>query len=183
MFLSLGAKMSSKALPYIFTALFVGAVLIGSYAMGSNHGKAKVNLLWAADTKKREDAIKALQSRYDKLEREHAEQSSQVTKELASMEAVHSTTIANMQLEFDKRLLDSNTRAGIYQRQATGSAAQQRDLASHAARLDTALEQGRQLVTELQAALRLREQQLHGLGQQIITDRKLFMDAGTPNGR
>ncbi|UWJ04310.1 putative Rz/Rzl spanin protein [Escherichia phage vB_EcoS_Uz-1] len=68
----------------------------------------------------------------------------------------------------------SERRASVYKRQAEAGTLECRSLASHAARLDNSLEEGRRLVEELRATVRLRDNQLIELGKQIQADRKLF---------
>ena len=76
--------------------------------------------------------------------------------------------------QYSARLQQSEQRAKVYQRQAEGGATECRSLASHAARLDNSLEQGRQLVEELRATVRLRDGQIIELSNQIRADRKLL---------
>jgi|SRR5690606_33235556 len=87
---------------------------------------------------------------------------------------LHETIIAEQHLSYEQRLLQSANRAAIYQRQAEAGAVAQRNLASHAAKLDRALEEGIRLVGELQETLRLRDRQLEQLGKQILAERKLL---------
>lgn len=51
----------------------------------------------------------------------------------------------------------------------------QANLASHAARLDRSLEEGRRMVAELSATLRQRDDQLRAVSKQLENDRSLFM--------
>lgn len=82
--------------------------------------------------------------------------------------------LAGIAAEYKQRVQLSETRAGIYQRQAKGSALEQERLAAHAAELDRSLEEGRQLVTELKAAIGQRDSAIRALGSMILTDRKFF---------
>jgi hypothetical protein len=123
-------------------------------------------------------AIQAeIKNAYDAMavqEVEHQKKQKEIADALAQVRTEHETTLASQRAVFDQRLLQSDRRAQVYQRQAQAGAAAQRDLASHAAQLDRALEEGRDLVRELGSTLGLRDHQLKLLGDQIRADRQLL---------
>lgn len=175
-------KLFLKALPYLVIAgvLF----LLGSkiYDAGSTYGASVVQGKW--DEQSRQDAleIKRLEAVIEQKEVEHRAENTRITHELAEAQKTHEVALAEQRAEYDRRLQLSSNRAAIYQRQAESGAAQCRSLASHAARLDQTLEEGRSLVRELRDTLGLRDRQLILLGQQILNDRVL-LNEGESNGQ
>lgn len=171
-----------KALPYLVVAL--GLYLLGSwiYASGSAHGASVVQAQWDKRQRADDQAIQALKDEYDSKEEAHRTKNRIITHELAEAQKSYEVALAEQRAEYDRRLQLSSNRAAIYQRQAESGAAQCRSLASHAARLDQTLEEGRSLVRELRDTLGLRDRQLILLGQQILNDRVL-LNEGEPNGQ
>ena len=69
--------------------------------------------------------------------------------------------------DYDKRLLDSRTREGVYKRQAEGSSSEQQRLAVHAAELDRSLVEGKEVARQLAATVRLRDAEIIALANVI----------------
>ena len=68
---------------------------------------------------------------------------------------------------YDKRLLDSRAREGVYKRQAEGSNTEQQRLAVHAAELDRSLVEGKEVARQLAATVRLRDAEIIALANVI----------------
>lgn len=175
-------KLLLKALPYLAGVVLL--FLLGSwiYVSGSKHGASVVQAQWDEQQKADAQAIQALRDEYALKEEAHRIENRKITHELAEAQKTYEVTLAEQRAEYDRRLQLSTNRAAIYQRQAESGAAQCRSLASHAARLDQTLEEGRSLVRELRDTLGLRDRQLILLGQQILNDRVL-LNEGEPNGQ
>jgi len=168
----------------LLPSLLVVAVLLGLgyavYRKGYNEGVQDVTLEWELDKAAQRAAHDALVAEYEKRETAHKAENARITHELAEVQKAHEVALAEQRSAYQHRLLLSSERAAVYQRQAEAGAAECRDLAGHAARLDRALEEGRHLVRELRGTLGLRDRQVIELGKQILNDRKLV--AGENHG-
>lgn len=171
-----------KVAPYLLATLVL--FLLGSwiYNSGSKYGASIVQAKWDSAKEQDRQKIYDLKQKYDDKEETHRAKNQRINHELAEAKRAYEVALAEQRAEYDRRLQLSSNRAAIYQRQAESGAAQCRSLASHAARLDQTLEEGRSLVRELRDTLGLRDRQLILLGQQILNDRVL-LNEGEPNGQ
>lgn len=160
----------SKGWPYLLVVV-LGATI---YFWGNSNGQFTVQKKW--DAQKVEDlkATKKLQDKYNALQRNHSYEVGLLTSRLQTAESNYASELARVSSDYDSRMQQSERRASVYKRQAETGTLECRNLASHAARLDNSLEEGRRLVEELRATVRLRDNQLIELGKQIQADRKLF---------
>ena len=160
----------SKGWPYLLVVVF--AVTI--FFLGSNRGANKVQAKWDKQELEDKKAYDKLKGEYDALNRQHSYEVGALTTRLETASKNHEDELTRIGSDYAGRLQQSEKRASIYKRQAEGGTLECRSLASHAARLDESLEQGRQLVEELRSTVRLRDSQLIELGNQIKADRKLL---------
>lgn len=160
----------SKGWPYLLMVALVATV----YFWGSSNGQDKVQAKWDAQKLQDKKAYDKLKGEYDVLSRQHSYEVGALTARLQTAQSNYASELARISSNYDSRMQQSERRAEVYKRQASGSTLECRNLASHAARLDSSLEQGRQLVEELRATVRLRDSQLIELGNQIRADRKLL---------
>ena len=170
-------SMAIRAIPYILGAallLFLGSKF---YSIAYDRGAASVQQEWNAAKQSHDDAIAALKLDYENKEESHRKENRRISSELSQANLDHANAIANAQRDFDQRLRNVEQRAAIYQRQAQGGAIERGDLADHASRLDSTLEEGRSLVRELRETLGLRDRQIKSLSDQIRNDRVLFEGA------
>lgn len=160
----------SKGWPYLLVVV-LGATI---YFWGNSNGQSTVQKKW--DDQKIEDrkALQKLQDKYNALQRNHSYEVGLLTSRLQTAESNYASELARVSSDYDSRMQQSERRASVYKRQAEAGTFECRSLASHAARLDSSLEEGRRLVEELRATVRLRDSQLIELGKQIQADRKLF---------
>ena len=160
----------SKGWPYLLVVV-LGATI---YFWGNSNGQSTVQKKW--DDQKVEDlkATQKLQDKYNALQRNHSYEVGLLTSRLQTAESNYASELARVSSDYDSRMQQSERRASVYQRQAEAGTLECRSLASHAAELDSSLEQGRRVVEELRATVRLRDNQLIELGKQIQADRKLF---------
>lgn len=159
--------------PILAAALFVGGCSL-LVKIGKMQGAAEIQSLWDKDAEARKEVIDKLQGRYDLLQSEHKSKVEELTNELQTSTDKFQTTLNGYRLDYDKRMQLATNRAGVYQRQAQGTAAERDSLAEHAARLDRSLEEGRSLVRELRATLGQREVTIRSLGGIILSDRTLL---------
>ena len=170
--------LAKKLLPYFLITGVILATGFAVYRFGYKNGSRDVHLEWDQDKTAARTAYDALVAQMAELEEVHRIEQEGTANELAQVRKDHEMVLSNQRIDFNRRLLQSASRADVYQRQAEAGAAACRDLAGHAARLDRTLEEGRGLVLELSATLGLREHQLKQLGAQLLNDRQLFTGAG-----
>lgn len=160
----------SKGWPY----LLVVALVVTIYFWGSRNGQESVQKKWDEQKVQDKKAYDKLKGEYDVLNRQHSYETGLLTARLQAASQAHEDELARLNVVYASRLQQSGKRAELYKRQAEAGTFECRNLASHAARLDESLEQGRQLVEELRSTVRLRDSQLIELGNQIKADRKLL---------
>lgn len=160
----------SKGWPYLLVVV-LGATI---YFWGNSNGQSTVQKKWDAQKVEDRKATQKLQDKYNALQRNHSYEVGLLTSRLQTAESNYANELARVSSDYDSRMQQSERRASVYKRQAEAGILECRSLASHAARLDNSLEEGRRLVEELRATVRLRDNQLIELGKQIQADRKLF---------
>ena len=162
-------------------ALWILATLvIGSLIWWVSHtsyvaGQRDIQEQWDAERATYKKAMDTLRDQYATLEAKARIDNQRNSDELAEKEKAYAVALVELRREYDGRLLQSDKRASYYQRLAKGGAVEQANLASHAARLDRSLEEGRRMVAELSATLRQRDEQLRAVSTQLKNDRSLFM--------
>lgn len=172
--------MANKVLGVVISLVLVGILFGGVYSLGSNHGEAKIQVLWDADKGRQRDAIKAVEDDYKGKEALAIAENLKISKQLREANESYKATLAQYQFDYSKRLHAAEGRAGLYKRQADGTAAERGSLASYAAELDRSIEEGRLVVRELRATIGQRDSQIAALSAQIVSDRKLFTEPSTP---
>ncbi len=157
----------------------LGTVARGAYVKGSETGAEKVQKLWDADKQAAREAHDELVQKLAKQEAVHATDQEHTALQLAQAREASSMALTAQRTRYEQRLLQSAHRDEVYRDQAQASPASCLDLAGHAAKLDRSLEEGRGLVRELRETLGLRDRQVILLGEQIMSDRKLFEGGGS----
>lgn len=155
-------------------ALAFGLSYYMTYLVGHDNGANEVQVLCDEAEEKRMAEVNRLKGEIAQLQKQHAKVQEELTLELETATDNFLDALVSAHAEFAERLSASDKRAGVYQRQARGSAAEQERLARHAAELDRSLEEGRGLVRELGATLRQREVTIRALGGIILNDRTLL---------
>ncbi len=146
------------------------------YFLGSSPGKQVEKAKWDNQPAPQQTAINNLRIDYARKQSVHQQAVTALENELDKGKQHYEKALADLDARYTQRLRIAEQRAIVYQRQATGSPADARDLASNAARLAASLEEGRQLVEEFRTTLGLREDQLRRLGALIQADRQLFTE-------
>lgn len=157
----------------VFTGMLIASYVI-TYKHGERDGSEATQKLWSAENALRDEAYKKVQDVLAETQAVHAKRQKELSNELATSTAAFEATLAGYRTDYDNRLQLATSRAGVYQRQARGSAIEQERLARHAAELDRSLEEGRGLVRELGETVRQRDRTIKALGQLILNDRTLL---------
>lgn len=158
----------------LLIVLAVSAILAVPYHVGKNAGKLEVSSAWDKADKERADKVAELTQKNLDLTAAHQTETTRIADELAAQQAGYAKALDALRTDYANRLLQSTTREGIYQRKAQGSAVERDYLASHAARLDRSLEEGRSLVRELRETVGQRDNTIRTLSLQIQADRRLI---------
>ena len=164
-----------KLAPWILATLVIGSLIWWVSHTSYVAGQRDIQEQWDAEKATYKKAIDTLRDQYATLEAKARIDNQRNSDELAEKEKSHAVALVELRREYDGRLLQSDKRASYYQRLAKGGAVEQANLASHAARLDRSLEEGRRMVAELSATLRQRDDQLRAVSKQLENDRSLFM--------
>lgn len=164
-----------KLAPWILATLVIGSLIWWVSHTSYVAGQRDIQEQWDAERATYKKAMDILRDQYATLEAKARIDNQRNSDELAEKEKSHAVALVELRREYDGRLLQSNKRASYYQRLAKGGAVEQANLASHAARLDRSLEEGRRMVAELSATLRQRDDQLRAVSKQLENDRSLFM--------
>ena len=164
-----------KLAPWILATLVIGSLIWWVSHTSYVAGQRDIQEQWDAERATYKKAMDTLKDQYATLESKVRIDNQRNSDELAEKEKSHAVALVELRREYDGRLLQSDKRASYYQRLAKGGAVEQANLASHAARLDRSLEEGRRMVAELSATLRQRDDQLRAVSKQLENDRSLFM--------
>lgn len=173
-------SVSTKILVGGIIILLLGSANVLTYVKGVSTGSKEVLDQWNQAKQKQLDEYLKQQQEYDHLVATLRVENQTLTDTLAEKEKAYEVSMVIIRADHAKRLQLSEQRTNYYQRQAKGSTIEQANLASHAARLDRSLEEGRLVARELSATVRQRDDQLRVLGQQLINDRKLLTLEPTP---
>lgn len=166
--------MKSKIVLGLLASFLFVAYSAAVYSLGSSKATATVTAAWKKENSRRDIKTAQLEEVNKVLMAQHQKDSSFITTELKTYEAQYKISLASATADYNRRLQQHQTRAGIYRELAEGSTAERDGLASHAAELDRSLEEGRSVVRELRETVGLRDNQLRELGKQIMADRALL---------
>lgn len=168
----------------LFYAGLLVAAIAGTYGLtykaGQLSGAIEVRTEWTKENQRRDDAYAELEKKNTAMMAAHQTRETELGDNLREVTEQYEASLASARNDFAGRLLLSEGRAGVYQRQANGSALEQQRLARHAAELDRSLEEGRGLVRELRETLGQRDRTILALGQVILNERSLR--SGDTNG-
>ena len=170
------AKGWLKMLPYILVLIAVLFIGYKTYNWIGDRAVAPVMAQWNKEKSDYAAAIDALRATFAAKEQTHRDETQRINDELAETKRVHDVELAGVIAEYERRLRNSTERAEVYQRQAAGGPTQCISLASHTAKLDKSLEEGRALVEELRRTVGLRDRQLTEVGKQLLADRALYAE-------
>ena len=168
----------------LFYAGLLAAALAGSYGLAYKYGQfvgtVETATEWKKENERRDDAYALLEKKNAAQLAAHQEREQELGDNLREIHEQAESALSSARADFAHRLQLAEGRAGVYLRQAQGSASEQARLARHAAELDRTVEEGRALVRELGETVRQRDRTIIALGQVILNDRTLF--TGEPNG-
>lgn len=152
-----------------------------TYQLGKQISYEKVHNEWNIEKQATKAKIAELKQEYEAYESEYEKTIQNLSAQLQDSKDSFNSELARIHDVYTSRLLGSEERASVYQRQSEAGASERRSLADHAARLDRSLEEGRHLVRELGATLRQREREIGVLSSQIQADRQLLYKADMIN--
>lgn len=148
-------------------ALFIG---VTAYRAGAS----SVQAAWDKANQKNTGQVVRKQERIAEAKDTYHVERQQIVASAVAADKQTSRAIAEQRVVYERRLLDSTTRAAEYRRMSEACSIESINLVDHAARLDRTLEEGRQLVYELRATLGLREEEIKLLAAHIQNDHTLF---------
>ena len=138
-------------------------LLIGSlsFFLGSEFEKGNQLQTHIQSLEEQSKRLNVLVDKADKLD-----------SDLKEAKKSHDKAINDLQRTHANRMRESEKRAEFYMQQAQGSTTEQYNLASHAARLDKSLSEGKTLARELRQTLEFRELQIRNLSEELINTRE-----------
>ena len=148
--------------------------IIGSI-IGISIGSKLKESDWLLEKNKYLNEISKAQSEIRDNELLHREKESALLYELAQIKEQHEKTINDINNNYTVRLRQSEDRANNYKRSAQNNA-NCTALANTASKLDRTLEEGINLVEQLEKTSRLQQQHLDACMKIIENDRKLIND-------
>lgn len=152
------------------------AALLVSHGMAYNKGVTDVTLNWDASIRVANKKLNDLNELIREKDAKHAEESASIDRRLAEAETNYRNDLDTAARTYHDRLQHSEARADRYAQLAAAGPAQCEHLASHASKLDRALEEGLNVVQELSRLVEQRDTELRLLGEQILTDRSVISD-------
>ena len=155
---------------YVLILVLIGAWSWFCYSSGSKHIQAK----WDAETVRNQQAMMKLEAEYEAKHQILKENQEKEVNELKDKILQYEKTSSVLKSSLNSKLQQSESRSKVYKRQAESSEAERRSLAIYTARLDKALTEGIQLVEELSATIKLRDEQLKFIRKYIEDTNKLL---------
>lgn len=144
-----------------------------SWHLGNQHGKSVVQSEWDTANQMYLKAVEELKKGIEEKEDAHRAALEKYEADFNRQKGQYESKLSDIERVGAERLRQSEARSAMYKRKAEGTPSERDSLASHAAQLDRALEEGRSLEQEYRATLEQREREIKLLANQIIEDRKL----------
>lgn len=141
----------------LFNALLIVFIGAMSFFLGSEMERTKQITKYNEVLKEQTVRFNALRDETNSLE-----------LDLKNAKELHEKVINDLRITHANRMRESEKRAAFYMQQVKGSSSEQYNLASHAAKLDKSLSEGKTLARELRQTLELRELQIVNLSQELI---------------
>ncbi|MBB4225517.1 hypothetical protein [Variovorax guangxiensis] len=168
------------ALIAIAAAVLIAAgSALPAYWVGDSHGAARVQQAWDNDTKSRATAALEETNTSRTKEQGHANSLTRAVDDFHAAQAPAAADGAARIADAERLQRAAEGRAAQYLAMSKAGAAERDRLASHAARLDASLAEGRRVAEQLRADLVDRDQRIGLLADVIRADRTLFVDAPT----
>jgi len=157
--------------------LIAAGSALPAYWVGDGRGAARVQQAWDNDTKRQ--ATTALEETETTRTKEqgHATSITQAIDDFQAVQAPAAAHGAARIADAERLQRAAEGRAAQYLAMSKAGAVERDRLASHAARLDSSLAEGRRVVEQLRADLVDRDQRIQLLADVIRADRALLADA------
>lgn len=149
-------------------------VLAGASGLGFYSGKKVTDASWTIRWSESEVIANKRIAEIQEQERSHKAKVAALEAQLAQVETEYEKALADLAADYARRVQSSEARASTYRGWAEAGTSERERLADHAARLDAALTEGRELVKEFRISLGQCQRDLKALGQQINMDRSLI---------
>lgn len=159
--------------------LIAAGSALPAYWVGDSHGAARVQQAWDNDTKSRATAALEETNTSRTKEQGHADTVTRAVDDFHAAQAPAAADGAARIAAAERLQRTAEGRAAQYLAMSKAGAAERDRLASHAARLDASLAEGRRVAEQLRAELVDRDQRIGLLADIIRADRTLFVDAPT----
>lgn len=157
--------------------LIAAGSALPAYWVGDGHGAARVQQAWDNDTKRQATAAFEETQTNRTKEQGHAASITQAIDDFQAVQAPAAADGATRIADAERLQRAAESRAAQYLAMSKAGAAERDRLASHAARLDSSLAEGRRVAEQLRADLVNRDQRIQLLADIIRADRTLFADA------
>ncbi|WP_418122533.1 hypothetical protein [Variovorax sp. 160MFSha2.1] len=154
--------------------LIAAASALPAYWLGDSHGAARVQQAWDNDTKGRATAALEETNTSRTKEQGHANSVTRAVDDFQAAQAPAAAYGAARIADAERLQRAAEGRAAQYLAMSKAGAAERDRLASHAARLDASLAEGRRVAEQLRADLVDRDQRIGLLADIIRADRSLF---------
>lgn len=164
--------MNKLTLAAVAVLIAVVSAVLG-YGLGDSHGAARVQQKWDGENTRQAQAETAQATTTRTKESNHADQ---ITEAVDTYQAARTPAVADAaeRLARAERLQrTAEGRAAQYRAMSQAGSAERDRLASHAARLDASLANGRRVAEQLRSTVVERDQQLQLLADVIRADRAL----------
>ncbi len=156
--------------------LIAASSALPSYWVGDRHGAARIQQAWDTDTKSRATAALEETNTSRTKEQGHANTVTRAVDDFRAAQAPAAADGAARIADAERLQRAAESRAAQYLAMSKAGTAERDRLASHAARLDNSLAEGRRVAEQLRADLVDRDQRIQLLADIIRADRALFAD-------
>jgi len=166
--------MNAALIAIAAAVLIAAASALPAYWIGDSHGEARVQQVWDNDTKSRATAALEETNTSRIKEQGHANSITRAVDDFHAAQAPAAADGAARIADAERLQRAAEGRAAKYLAMSKAGAVERDRLASHAARLDASLAEGRRVAEQLRADLVDRDQRIGLLANVIRADRTLF---------
>ena len=171
--------MNTTLIALAAAVLIAAGSALPAYWVGDTHGAARAQQAWDNDTANQATAAAQETNTTRTKEQGHANSVTQAVDEFHAAQAPAAADSAARVADAVRWQRAAEGRAAQYLAMSMAGEAERNRLASHAARLDSSLAEGRRVAEQLRADLVDRDLRISLLANVIHADRDLFEDGGT----
>lgn len=171
--------LKSDYLGYLVPTFILLLIICGLYHLAYTAGYNSCNTEFLAYKQAQTAKVLELETQYNEQEKKYQTETQALVQQISKSTEDFNKQLTNLKQSYADKLQQSEQRANLYKQMSDGSNNSRNNLATHTARLDRIIVEGRQLVAELRATIELRDQQLNQCGEQL----KLMENAYAGSGR